>query len=159
MSDYKSFGDKMFSNSFIVNVTWDDWPNNLVIDLWLSEESRAVRLTLISVMECHFALTSIGPIGPPGVGFPVEDIYQHSGEEAKRWIGKYRLFSDEDSKSFPPNELPIVLTIESHLLGNRKFEDAWDRDCGMYVACRDTEVSDIRNYQGPTDYPHRIPSG
>jgi hypothetical protein len=147
-----------FFESFLLEVRFRDWPNDLEFLVWSTRDHVAYRILAEVVLEYHHIRTGIGRLEGEGEGIPLDNIYRTYEEEFSRWKQKMELFSDEFPELLLDERNPVCLEFSSHLFGNRKWERRADRNTGVLVVCRRVSVQEEYQYSGPQPYPHRIPS-
>ncbi len=155
-ANYKPLRGYSFFESFLMSVRLQDWPNTYVFEVWSSYDSKCYKITAQTVVEFHIMRTGAGPFYPSGNGIPLGDIYVSFGEEHQYWSERIAAFAEQ---GYDTGDSPICLEFDSHLFANRKRQMLnRDRNIGMLVVCRSVTVEEDFTHDGPTPFPHRIPS-
>lgn len=153
---YELLQGDSFLESFLMEITQLEWPNTYSFDIWSSNDCICYRIYVATVLEFHYLRIGTNPLGPAGVGLPLDAIYLSYGEEYNYWCERIAAFARQGLDS---GELPICIEFDSHLFANRKRElTISDKNIGMLVVCRSFEIEVNYSYQGPQPAPYNIPS-
>ncbi|PQO45639.1 hypothetical protein [Blastopirellula marina] len=149
--NYKPLWGESFRDSFLMEVTQRDWPNEHLFFVWSYRDQCSYRITTSVVLEFHYLSTGTGRLGGAEIGIPLDDICITHEEEFEYWSDRVAAYREQGYDSGEP---PICIEFSSHLFANRKRQFMTrNRNTGLLVVCRSVYVEEDPTYPWPIPTP------
>jgi hypothetical protein len=154
--NYKPLQGGDFSESFLMEVRQQDWPNAIQLTVWSPKDLACYLINLQDILESHYLRTGTRHLDGAADGIPLDNIYLTFAEEYEYWMERIQAFTQQGLDCGQP---PFCVEIDSHLFANRK-RNILQRDCnvGWLIVCRKLTVEYDHQYAGPYPKIHAIPA-
>lgn len=133
-----------------------DWPNDYKFTVWAPSTRKCYRICATDVLEFHYARIGVGRLEGLHDGIPLDGIFIDSVRDRDHWHKRVKAFAKQ---GYDSGVDPICLEFVSHLFANRNREPlVRNRNTGLLVVCRQMQVSEDYDFDGPWPDVFRIPS-